>query len=412
MPRIVITGLGAVTPLGNTVGTFWNALIQGRSGITRIKSFNAEDFPVKIAGEIQDFDPLDWLEDRKDARRLARFSQFAIAAGKQALQDANLAIGEATAPRVGVCLGSGMGGLGVMEEQHTILLDKGPTRVSPFTAPLMIPNMAAGNLAIAIGAKGPNTCPVTACASGGHAIGDALWILARGDADVVLAGGTEAVITPLGMAAFAAARSLSTRNDDPAGASRPFDRSRDGFVMGEGAGVLVLETLTHARKRGARIYAELIGYGSTSDAYHMTAPEPTGNGMVRAMHAAMKHAGITPDSIDYINAHGTGTPLNDLIETVAIKTVFGQHATRLPISSGKSMTGHLLGAAGAIEAIATVLALHHGVLPPTINLDVPDPDCDLDYIPMKARPCSAEVAMSNSMGFGGHNVSLLFRKTL
>lgn len=410
LPRVVVTGLGAVTPIGSTTSSYWSALLAGQSGIARIEAFNVDDYPVRIAGEVKDFDPLDWLDDRKDVRRMARFSHFAIAAGKQALHDSGLQIGAAQAPRVGVCLGSGMGALGVMEEQHGILMHKGPTRVSPFTVPLMIPNMAAGNLAIALGAKGPNTCPVTACASGAHALGDAYWILARGDADVVLAGGAEAVVTPLGMAAFASARSLSTRNDDPCGASRPFDRERDGFVMGEGAGVLVLETLEHAKARGARVYAELVGYGASSDAYHMTAPEPAGDGIVRAMRSALNQAGLTPDSVGYLNAHGTGTPLNDAIETAAIKTVFGSHAPQLRISSGKSMTGHLLGAAGAIEAIAAVLALHHGNLPPTINLEHPDPACDLDYVPLQSVKAAVDVVMSNSMGFGGHNVSLVFRK--
>jgi 3-oxoacyl-[acyl-carrier-protein] synthase II len=402
--------MGAVTPLGTGLDAYWSGLVAGRSGVGAITAFDAGALECRIAGQVPDFDPLDWLEDRKEARRLARFSQFAIAASRQALADAGLAVSAGNASRVGVCIGSGMGGLGALEEQFDVLRDRGPGRVSPFTVPMMIPNMAAGNVAIAVGAQGPNTCPVTACASGSHAIGEAYEIIRRGDADAVLAGGAEAVITPMGIASFAAARALSTRNDDPTRASRPFDRQRDGFVMGEGAGVLLLEALPHALARGARIYAEVAGWGMTCDAHHMTAPPPDGSGIVRAMLAALARAGLAPEAVGYLNAHGTSTPLNDAIETRAVKEVFGSHAPRLPVSSVKSMTGHLLGAAGGIEAIASVLALHHGMLPPTINLEDPDPACDLDYVPNVARPAVVEVAMSNSMGFGGHNASLLFRR--
>ncbi|MEB3329144.1 MAG: beta-ketoacyl-ACP synthase II [Candidatus Sericytochromatia bacterium] len=407
--RVVVTGMGAVTPLGTGLASYWNNLVAGRSGIGPITAFDARTLDCRIAGQVPDFDPLDWLDDRKEARRLARFSQFAIAASKQALSDAGLAVTSSNAGRVGVSIGSGMGGLGALEEQFDVLRDRGPGRVSPFTVPLMIPNMAAGNVAIAVGAQGPNTCPVTACASGSHAIGEAFEIIRRGDADALLAGGSEAVITPMGITAFAAARALSTRNDEPARASRPFDRQRDGFVMGEGAGVVLLEALPHALARGARIYAEVVGWGMTCDAHHMTAPPPDGAGIVRAMRLALGRAGLAPEAVGYLNAHGTSTPLNDAIETQAVKEVFGPHASRLPVSSGKSMTGHLLGAAGGIEAIATVLAIYHSLMPPTINLEDPDPACDLDYVPNAARPGTVEVAMSNSMGFGGHNASLLFR---
>jgi 3-oxoacyl-[acyl-carrier-protein] synthase II len=402
--------MGAVTPLGTGLDAYWSGLAAGRSGVGVITAFDAGALECRIAGQVPDFDPLDWLEDRKEARRLARFSQFAIAASRQALADAGLVVSASNACRVGVCIGSGMGGLGALEEQFDVLRDRGPGRVSPFTVPMMIPNMAAGNVAIAVGAEGPNTCPVTACASGSHAVGEAYEIIRRGDADAVLAGGAEAVVTPMGIASFAAARALSTRNDDPTRASRPFDRQRDGFVMGEGAGVLLLEALPHAIARGARIYAEVAGWGMTCDAHHMTAPPPDGAGIVRAMRAALARAGLAPEAVGYLNAHGTSTPLNDAIETRAVKEVFGAHAPSLPVSSVKSMTGHLLGAAGGIEAIASVLALHHGLLPPTINLEDPDPACDLDYVPNVARRAEIEVAMSNNMGFGGHNASLLFRR--
>lgn len=408
--RVVVTGVGAVTPLGQLTQAYWDGIVAGRSGIRGITAFDCSAYSTRIAGEVPDFEVERWIPDRKEARRLGRFSQFAIAAAKQALDDAGLAIAETNRDRVGVSLGSGMGALGVIEEQNQVLHTKGPDRVSPFTVPLMIPNMAAGNVAIAIGVRGPNICTVTACASGSHAIGDAFKILQRGDADVMLAGGTESVITPLGIAAFASARTLSSHNDEPTKASRPFDAKRDGFVMGEGAGLLVLETLEHAHARGARVYAEIVGYGLTGDAYHMTAPAPGGEGIVRAMQAALADAGLTPADVDYINAHGTSTSLNDKLETEAVKTVFGERAPKVPLSSVKSMTGHLLGAAGGIEAVATVLTIYHGIMPPTINQGNPDPECDLDYIPNVARKGDVRVAMSNNMGFGGHNASLVFTK--
>ena len=408
--RVVVTGVGAVTPLGSTTQAYWDGLVQGRSGIRAITAFDASKFATRIAGEVPDFEVERWIPDRKEARRLGRFSQFAIAASKQAIGDAGITVDEASRDRIGVSLGSGMGALGVMEEQNAILLAKGPDRVSPFTVPLMIPNMAAGNVAIALGVRGPNVCTVTACASGSHAIGDAFKILQRGEADVMLAGGTESVITPLGIAAFSNARTLSERNDEPTKASRPFELNRDGFVMGEGSGIVVLETLEHAQARGARIYAEVVGYGLTGDAYHMTAPAPGGEGIARAMRLALADAGLGPDDVDYVNAHGTSTVLNDKLETQAMKAVFGERAYRVPLSSVKSMTGHLLGAAGGIEAVATALTLYHGIMPPTINYETPDPECDLDYVPNVARQGDIQVAMSNNMGFGGHNASLVFRK--
>jgi 3-oxoacyl-[acyl-carrier-protein] synthase II len=408
--RVVVTGLGAITPLGSSVEAYWEGLKAGRSGIRPITQFDATGYPTRIAGEVPDFDVTQYVADRKEARRLARFSQFAIAAAMQAVKDAGLDMAKEDAERVGVYIGSGMGALGVIEEQNQVLATKGPDRVSPFTVPLMIPNMASGNVAIAIGAKGPNVCAVTACASGGHAIGDAFRMLQHGDVDVMIAGGTESVVTPLGIASFASLKALSSRNDAPTKASRPFDGARDGFVMGEGAGMLVLETLEHAQARGARIYAELVGYGLTADAHHMTAPAPEGEGAARAMKLALKDAGLPTDAVDYINAHGTSTPMNDRLETQAVKSVFGDHARALAMSSTKSMTGHLLGAAGGIEAVATVLTLRDGIMPPTINMENPDPDCDLDYVPNAARQKDVRVAMSNNMGFGGHNVSLVFKK--
>ncbi len=408
--RVVVTGLGAVTPLGSTTQAYWDGLVAGRSGVRCITAFDASKYATRIAGEVPDFEVERWIPDRKEARRLGRFSQFAIAAAKQALADAGLTVDEAKRDRIGVSLGSGMGALGVIEEQNTVLVTKGPDRVSPFTVPLMIPNMAAGNVAIALGVRGPNVCTVTACASGSHAIGDAFKILQRGEADVMLAGGTESVITPLGIAAFSNARTLSERNDEPTKASRPFELNRDGFVMGEGSGIVVLETLEHAQARGARIYAEVVGYGLTGDAYHMTAPAPGGEGIARAMRQALADAGLTIADVDYVNAHGTSTALNDKLETEAMKAVFGERAYQVPLSSVKSMTGHLLGAAGGIEAVATALTLYHGIMPPTINYETPDPECDLDYVPNTARKGDVRVAMSNNMGFGGHNASLVFRK--
>lgn len=405
--RVVVTGVGVISPLGNDINSFWNGLIKGKNGISPISSFDVSAQTVRIAGEVKVFDAEKYM-DRKEAKRLARFTQFAIAAGKQAWEMAG--IEDADPNRVGVYVGTGIGGLAVIEEQVATMLAKGPQRVSPFTIPSSIANMASGNLAIVLGAKGPNVCSVTACASGSHAIGDAFHLLTRGLADVMVCGGTEAAITPLSIAGFAAAKALSTRNDDPQKACRPFDATRDGFVMGEGSGVLVLETLEHAQARGAKILAEVVGYGLTADAHHITLPAPEGEGAGRAMKMALDDAEVAPEKIDYINAHGTSTPANDVFETMAIKALFGEHAKKLMVSSTKSMTGHLLGAAGAVEAIACVYALKEGIIPPTINYENPDPDCDLDYVPNQARKQEIEYAMSNNMGFGGHNASLVFKR--
>ncbi|MEN9213920.1 MAG: beta-ketoacyl-ACP synthase II [Gloeomargarita sp. DG02_4_bins_56] len=407
--RVVVTGLGAITPLGNTVADYWAGLLAGRSGIGAVTLFDASQHDCRIAGEVKDFDPCAYLE-RRDTKRMDRFAQFGVCASLQALEDAGLTITAANATQVGVMLGTGVGGLRIMEEQQQVLLTKGPGRCSPFTVPMMICNMAAGLTAIHTGAKGPNSCPVTACAAGANAIGDALRLLQQGYVQVMICGGTEGAVTPLSMAAFAACKAMSLRNDAPTLASRPFDQGRDGFVLGEGAGVLILESLSHAQARGARIYAEMVGYGSTCDAYHITAPSPDGEGAVRAMELALKDGNLTPDEVSYINAHGTSTPANDVTETKAIKQALGDHAYRIAVSSTKSMTGHLLGGSGGIEAVATVLAIYHDHVPPTINLDNPDPECDLDYVPHQARRLPVEVALSNSFGFGGHNVTLAFRK--
>lgn len=407
--RVVITGLGAVTPIGNTRSDYWQGLTEGRNGIERITHFDPSEHASQIAGEVKGFDPLEYM-DRKDAKRMDRFAQFAIAASKQALTDAQLEITELNAEQVGVMIGTGIGGLSVLEAQHEVLLNRGPARCSPFMIPTMIANMAAGLTAIHVGAKGPNSCAVTACAAGSNAIGDAFRIIQRGDAQAMISGGTEAAITPLSYAGFASAKALSTRNDDATRASRPFDRDRDGFVMGEGSGILVLESLDHARSRGAKIYGEIVGYGMTCDAYHMTSPPPGGTGAARAMRLALKDGGLSPDNIDYINAHGTSTPANDSTETAAIKSVLADHAYRVAVSSTKSMTGHLLGGSGGIEAVAVALAIAEGRVPPTINQEVPDPECDLDYIPNQSRPMTVNVALSNSFGFGGHNVTLAFKR--
>lgn len=407
--RVVVTGIGVLSPIGSGRERFWQALCSGTSGARPIETFPTEGLPVRFAATVQDFSPLDYM-DRKEARRNDRFTQFALAASIQAVQDAGLTLHDGLAERTGVLIGSGIGGLATLEAQHRILLERGADRVSPYLVPMMIPDMAAGQVSIALGAKGHNATTVTACASGTHSIGDAFRIIQRGDADVMLAGGSEAAVTPLAIAAFAAARALSLRNDAPERASRPFDACRDGFVMGEGAGVVVLEALEHARQRGARIYAELVGYGTSADAYHVTAPAPDGAGAIRAMQAALRDAGLEPAAVDYVNAHGTSTPANDAVETAAIRQVFGERAWKIPVSSTKSMIGHLLGAAGAVETVATVLALWHQVLPPTINYEVPDPACDLDYVPNRARPARVRVAMKNSFGFGGHNAVLIFRR--
>jgi len=407
--RVVITGIGVISPLGNTVEQFWSNLVAGRSGVDTIQAFDASEFTTKIAAEVRDFDPLAYM-DRKEARHMDRFTQFAVAAAQQAVDDAGLKLDEENPEDVGVYIGSGIGGIRTFEEQHRVLLERGPRRVSPHFIPMMIANMASGQVSIRFGVRGPNSAPVTACASSSHAIGDAMRFIQRGEAEVMITGGTEATITPLALASFCSAKAMSTRNDEPARASRPFDKERDGFVMGEGSGILILESLEHARRRGAKIYAEVVGYGMSGDAYHVTAPHPEAEGARLAMQRALKDAGLAPEQIDYINAHGTSTPLNDQMETLAIKKVFGEHAYRLAISSTKSMTGHLLGAAGAVEAIASALALREQVIPPTINYEVPDPACDLDYVPNEARKAAIATAMSNSFGFGGHNATIILKR--
>jgi len=406
--RVVLTGLGALTPIGNTVDEFWSALLQGRSGVGPITKFDATDYPTRIAGEIKNFDPLAFV-DKKDARRLDPFLQYAMACAVMAVQDAALDTEKVDGTRFGVLIGSGIGGISTLLETHKTLLDKGPDRVSPFFIPMMIINMASGLVSMRFGAKGPNSSVVTACATGNHAIGDSFKIIQRGDADVMIAGGSEAMVIPLTIAGFCSMKAMSTRNDEPTKAMRPFDADRDGFVCGEGAGLVILESLDHARARDARIYAEIVGYGLTSDAHHLTAPDPEGDGAARAMTAALRDGGLDASAVGYINAHGTSTPYNDKFETLAIKRVFGDHARHLAVSSTKSMTGHMLGAAGGVEAIATALALHHGVLPPTINYETSDPECDLDYVPNQARKHDVEVALSNAFGFGGTNATLAFR---
>jgi 3-oxoacyl-[acyl-carrier-protein] synthase II len=409
LTRVVITGLGAITPIGIGHEVFWPNLLAGKSGIGRITLFDPAAFDTQIAGQVNDFDPLLYME-KKEARRLARFLQFAIAAGQLAVKDANLTITPENAPEIGVIVGSGIGGIGFLEEQAHILKEKGPGRLSPFTVPYMITDMAAGMISINSGAKGPNLCIVTACASGTHSIGEAYKTIQRGAAKAVIAGGSEAAITPLGVASFIAAGALSNANAEPTRASRPFDKARTGFVMGEGAGIVILEELEYAKARGARIYAEIVGYGASGDANHITAPAPGGEGAVRGIRAALKDANLRPEQIDYVNAHGTSTELNDKFETMALKTVFGDHAKKLAISSNKSMVGHLLGASGAVEAIATVLSIRDGIVPPTINYENPDPECDLDYVPNQARRLTVNHAISNSFGFGGHNAIIVVKK--
>lgn len=407
--RVVITGMGAVTPLGIGKDIFWNNIKNGVSGIDKIQRFDASAFTTQIAGEVLDFKPEDYI-DRKEAKHMDRFTQFAMASAAMAVNDASINLDDMDKNRLGVVMGVGIGGIATFEEQHTLLNTKGPGRISPFFVPMLITNIAAGQIAIAYGAKGYNTTIVTACASATNAIGEAFRAIRDGYADVMFTGGAEAAVTPLALAGFCAMKALSTRNDDPKSASSPFDAKRDGFVMGEGAGVLILESMDHAVKRGAHIYAEVVGYGATCDAYHITAPAPEGEGGARAMSNALEDAGVKPDQVDYINAHGTSTPYNDKFETMAIKSVFGQHAYELAVSSTKSMTGHLLGATGAIEAIASAMAIQEGFIPPTINYEDPDPECDLDYVPNKGRAADIEYAMSNSFGFGGQNAVLLFRK--
>jgi len=401
--------MGVISPVGTGLDTFWSALVNGVSGVREISRFDASQYRTRIAAEVTDFAPENYL-DRKESRRMDRFTQFAVACAVMAVEDARLDLARVEKERIGVVFGSGVGGIQTLEEQAKILFTRGPDRVSPFFVPMMISNMAAGQIAMTFGFQGPNFTLVSACASSNHAIGDAFKIIQSGAADVVITGGAEAAITPLALAGFCAMKALSTRNDEPARASRPFDAERDGFVMGEGAAVLVLEGEEHARRRGARIYAEICGYGTSCDAYHITAPDPEGTGAARAMANAVADAGLRPEDIDYINAHGTSPPLNDRVETAAIKRVFGDHAYRLAVSSTKSMTGHLLGAAGGLEAVASVLTIFHQVIPPTINYEVPDPECDLDYVPNKARPARVRAVLSNGFGFGGQNASLVFRQ--
>lgn len=408
MNRVVITGMGVVTALGQDLETFWGNLTSGQSGISLIENFDVSEYPTRIAAEVKDFN-IEKYVDRKDSRRMDRFVQFAVAGAINALKDANLNVKEDTDPeRVGVSVGSGIGGLNTWEEQHRILLEKGPKRVSPFFIPMMIANMASGQVSMITGAKGPNSTAVTACATGTHSIGDSFKMIQRGDADVMICGGAEATITPIGVAGFCALRAMSTRNEEPHLASRPFDTDRDGFVMGEGAGVMILESLEHAQKRGARIYAEVIGYGMSGDAYHMTDPDP--DGAARCMVKAIKDAGISPESISYINAHGTSTPVGDRSETTAIKKALGDHAYKVAVSSTKSMTGHLLGAAGGVEAVICGLTISNSLIAPTINLINQDPECDLDYVPNTAREAKVDIAMSNSFGFGGHNATIILKR--
>lgn len=409
MRRVVVTGIGLVSPLGIGTDVNWRALTTGQSGIGRITHFDPSGFASQIAGEVKNFDPLQFVE-KKDVKKMDIFIQFAIAASQFAMDDSKLEVTEENAGRVGVYIASGIGGFTSIEREHKALLEGGPRRISPFFIPSAIINLAAGQVSIRFGAKGPNSATCTACSASAHAIGDAFEIIRRGDADAMIAGGSEAAITPMGVGGFAAMRAMSTRNDAPEKASRPFDKERDGFIIGEGSGVVVIEERDHALGRGAKIYAELVGYGMSADAFHITAPTEDGSGAVRVMDMALHKAGIRPNQVGYINAHGTSTPHNDRIETLAIKKLFGDHAHKIAISSTKSMTGHLLGAAGGLEAGITALAVHHQVAPPTVNLDNPDPDCDLDYVPGHCRPVKMDYALSNSFGFGGTNAALLFKK--
>jgi beta-ketoacyl-acyl-carrier-protein synthase II len=407
--RVVITGLGAITPIGANAHETWGNLVEGRSGIGPITLFDATEFDARIGGEVKNFQP-DELLSAREAKRLDRFCQFALIASREALADSGLVIDESNSQDVGVLMGSGIGGIITLSDQIEVLRAKGPHRVSPFLIPMFLIDLAAGQVAIATGARGPNTGIVSACSTSAHALGEAAEIIKRGDATVMIAGGAEAGISPIGVAGFASMKALSTRNDEPERASRPFDAERDGFVMGEGAGVVILEAESHARKRGAHIYAELAGYGATDDAYHITAPAEGGEGAARSMRIALRKAECEPAAVDYVNAHGTSTPINDRLETVAMKTVFGEVAYETPISSTKSMTGHMLGAGGVVESIFCIKAIEDGILPPTINYENPDPECDLDYVPNEARQASVDVALTNSLGFGGHNVSLVLRR--
>lgn len=409
--RVVVTGLGLITPLGTGIQKTWEAICKGSSGVDRITSFDAAEYPVQIAGEVKDFNPEDFIE-RKEVKKMDIFIQYALGAGTMAVDNAGLKISEENADRVGVIVGAGIGGINSIERYHSVLLESGQRRISPFFIPMLITNLAAGQISMRFGARGPNSCVTTACAAGTHAIGDSFKIIQRGAADAMIAGGSESAITPLTIAGFANMKALSTHNEIPQQASRPFDLERDGFVIAEGAGIVVLEELESARRRGAHILAEIVGYGLTADAYHMTAPDPEGRGVINCMRMALNDAGLEPTAIDYINAHGTSTPYNDKHETAAIKKVFGEHAYKLAVSSTKSMTGHLLGAAGGIEAAFCALALTEGVIPPTINYENPDPECDLDYVPNHARHGELNTVMSNSFGFGGTNACIVLRKYL
>ncbi len=407
--RVVVTGIGLITPLGIGVEDSWNSIIAGRAGIRRITHFDSSNFPTQIAGEVEGFNPEDYIEP-KEIKKMDRFIHFAIATATMAINDSGLKITDGNAEKVGVIVGSGIGGLHAIEHYHSVFLEKGPRRISPFFIPMLVINLASGQISIKFGAKGPNSAVATACATGSHSIGDAYKIIQRGDADAMIAGGTEAVITPLGIGGFNAMKTLSTRNDEPGKASRPFDIDRDGFVMGEGSGIVILESLESAMDRGVRIYAEIVGYGMTADAYHITSPAPGGEGAARCMQMTLKDGSVDPSEVDYINAHGTSTKYGDEIETNAIKTVFREHSYKVAISSTKSMIGHLLGAAGGVEAIITVLSIYNDIITPTINLDKPDPECDLDYVPCKSRKMTINYALTNSFGFGGTNACLLFKK--
>jgi len=407
--RVVVTGLGVVSPVGNTKDEFWTSLVNGKNGVGPMKSFDCRDYTSRIAGEVKDFIPHPFIP-KKELRRMEKFVQFAVTAAKEAVDDSGLDIEKEDPFNIGVLVGSGIGSLRIIEEQHKVILEKGPSRITPFLIPMLIVNMASGHISIMLKVKGPNSCTTTACAAGSHAIGNALRIIQNGEADVMITGGTESCITALGVGGFCALRALSTRNDEPQKASRPFDKDRDGFVMGEGSGIVILEEYEHAKKRNAKIYAEVVGFGMSGDGYHMTAPDPSAEAPARCMAKALEDGGIEPKEVSYINAHGTSTELNDKVETMAIKKVFGDHAKKLPISSTKSMTGHLLGAAGGVEFIACCLTIKNSIIPPTINYETPDPNCDLDYVPNKARKARVNVTLSNSLGFGGHNATLCLKK--
>ncbi|MCK4437030.1 beta-ketoacyl-ACP synthase II [bacterium] len=407
--RVVVTGMGVISPVGNSKEEFWNSITEGRSGVRRLTHFDPTGYDSQIAGQVNSFDASERL-GKKEARRMDRFTQFALVAALDAVEDSKLDLSREELERIGVLVGSGIGGLSTIEAEHSTLLKKGPSKISPFFIPMLIVDMASGQIAIRLGIKGPNFCVATACASASHAIGDSYRIVHRGEADLMITGGTEAAITPLGVGGFCAMKALSTRNDEPEKASRPFDKMRDGFIMAEGAGIIILEELEHARSRSAHIYGELVGYGMSGDAYHITAPAPEGEGAARAMQLALKDANLRAEEVDYINAHGTSTQLNDKFETMAIKKVFGEHANKVAVSSTKSVTGHLLGAAGGVELIACLLTIENGIIPPTINYEYPDPECGLDYVPNQARHQEVQVAMSNSLGFGGHNATLVVSK--